>query len=225
MLACSNRQSKRCVGRGDPIDPCGFSLLGQIVSGTRASARRRMRWHCPASLLGWTSCSWWGERKALRAPVVSWEQEKHGKVLGTITDTRESERKAVEQRWPQVPHHVCQFPALRDASNAACEADKQGKTARRKPLQPKVRAVRTQSKKRLPMVSPDEATQLAVLDDDAAGVLTGLNTDGLQPCKDATVEASTMGEEIDASLAQLRTKGAREPAVCAQAGTPPDHRC
>ena len=46
-----------------------------------------------------------------------------------------------------------------------------------------------------------------MLDDYASGVLTALNTDGLQPFKYATVEASQMLEEIEASLRQLLKKG------------------
>src|SRR5207245_7135711 len=76
--------------------------------------------------------------KALLAPVVALKVP----VLGTITDAQESELLAVEQLWPEVPHQVCQFHALRDASKSAFEADKQVKTAIRKQLQPKVRAVR-----------------------------------------------------------------------------------
>jgi hypothetical protein len=141
--------------------------------------------------------------KALLAPVVALD----ARVLGTITDAQESELKAVEDLWPQVPHQVCQFHALRDASKAAYETDKQVKTAMRKRLQPKVRALRKQIKKRLSTASPDEARQLAVLDDYATGVLTALNTDGLQPFKYATVEASKMLDEIEASLKQLEKKG------------------
>src|SRR5437879_13676764 len=76
------------------------------------------------------------------------------KVLGTITDAQESELMSVEQLWPEVPHQVCQFHALRDASQSAFEADKQVKTAMRKKLQPKVRAVRKQLKQQIPTASP-----------------------------------------------------------------------
>jgi len=147
--------------------------------------------------------------KALLAPVVALGVERKVKVLGTITDAQESELKAVEALWPEVPHQVCQFHALRDASKSAYERDKQVKTAMRKQLQPKVRAVRKQIKKRLPTASPDEAKQLAVLDDYATGVLTGLNIDGLQPFKYATVEATALLDEIEASLEQLSKKGGR----------------
>src|SRR6266852_3146010 len=69
--------------------------------------------------------------KALLAPVVALEVERKVKVLGTITDAQESELKAVEDLWPKVPHQVCQFHALRDASKSAYETDKQVKTAMR----------------------------------------------------------------------------------------------
>jgi hypothetical protein len=53
--------------------------------------------------------------KTLLAPVVALGV----KVLGTITDAQESELLAVKELWPQVPHQVCQFHALRDAAKSA----------------------------------------------------------------------------------------------------------
>src|SRR6266566_7656389 len=143
--------------------------------------------------------------KALLASVVALGV----KVLGTITDAQESELLAVQELWPDVPHQVCQFHVLRDASKTAFEADKALKTAMRKRLQPKVREVRKQIKKLLTTASSDEAKQLAVLDEYAVGIVTALNTDGLQPFKYATVEASQMLEQIEASLQQLCKKGGR----------------
>lgn len=78
--------------------------------------------------------------KNLLAPVMALDV----KVLGTITDAQESEVLAVEQLWPKVPHQVCQFHALRDASKPAFEADRKVKTALRKLMQPKIRAVSKQ---------------------------------------------------------------------------------
>src|SRR5947199_1562888 len=94
--------------------------------------------------------------KTLLSPVVALGV----KVLGTISDAQESELKAVEELWPQVPHQVCQFHVLRDASKTAFEADKALKTAMRKALQPKVRALRKQLKRDIPQGSADEANQL-----------------------------------------------------------------
>ena len=70
-----------------------------------------------------------------------------------------------------------------------------------------MREVRKQIKKHLASASPQEAKQLAVLDDYATGIVTALNTDGLQPFKYATVEESAMLEEIEASLRHLLKKG------------------
>jgi hypothetical protein len=69
--------------------------------------------------------------------------------------------------------------------------------------------VRKQIKKYLLTASAQEAEQLRVLDDYATGILTALNTDGLQPFKYATVEASQILEEIEASLQQVLKKGGR----------------
>ena len=141
--------------------------------------------------------------KALLAPVVALGV----KVLGTMSDAKARELKAVEDLWPEVPHQVCQFHVLRDASQRAFDADKAVKTAMRKKLQPKVRAVRKQLKKQVPTSSPEEAKQLAVLDEYASGMLTALNTDGLQPFTYATVEAAPALDEVEASLQQLEKRG------------------
>jgi hypothetical protein len=141
--------------------------------------------------------------KALLSPVAALDV----KVLGTITDAQESELLAVEQLWPQVPHQACQFHALRDASHPAFEADKKVKTAMRKRLQPKVREVRKQLKQQMPQASAKEAEQLAALDDYASGILTALNTDGVQPFKYAAVEAGQALDEVEASLQRLPKKG------------------
>jgi hypothetical protein len=143
--------------------------------------------------------------KALLAPVVALGV----KVLGTITDAKVRELLAVKELWPQVPHQVCQFHAVRDASQGAFQADKQVKTTMRKQMQPKVREVRKQLKKQIPKASPKEAEQLAVLDDYASGILTALNTDGRQPFNYATVEATQALDEVEASLQRLGKKGLR----------------
>src|SRR5437764_12350081 len=144
--------------------------------------------------------------KALLAPVVALEVERKVKVLGTITDAQESELKAVEELWPEVPHQVCQFHALRDAAQGAFEADKKVKTAIRKQLQPKLRAVRKQLKKQIPQAQPEEAEQLAAPDDYAAGLVSAPNTDGPQPITYAAVEAAQALDEVEASLERLGKK-------------------
>lgn len=141
--------------------------------------------------------------KGLLAPVATLPV----KVLGTITDAQESELLAVEQLWPEVPHQVCQFHVLRDASKAAFEEDRKVKTAIRKQLQPKVRDLRRQLKRDLPQVSSAEADQLCVLDDYASGVLSTLNRDGLAPLNFAAVQIGEDLDAVDASLQRLVKKG------------------
>jgi hypothetical protein len=143
--------------------------------------------------------------KALLEPVAALELT----VLGTITDAQESELLAVEQLWPDVPHQVCQFHVLRDASKSAFEEDRSTKTALRKHLQTKVRVVRKQLKKQITEAPPDEAEQLSVLEDYAAGIITALNRDGTAPFDFATVRITEDLNELEASLLRLEKRGAR----------------
>src|SRR5436309_13504124 len=141
--------------------------------------------------------------KALLAPVVALEV----KVLGTITDAQESELMAVEQLWPEVPHQVCQFHALRDASKPAFEADRKVKTAMRKQLQRKVKVVHQQLSRDIPKAAAAEAEQMSVLADYATGVLSALNRDGTAPFDFAAVQAGEDLDEVAQSLERLAKKG------------------
>lgn len=141
--------------------------------------------------------------KALLSPVVALGV----KVLGTITDAQESELRAVEQLWPAVPHQVCQFHILREASRPSFEVDRKLKTTMRKRLQPKVREVRKQLKRDLLEAEPEAAAQLAILDDYALGTQTALNRDGTLPFDYPAVQAGEDLNEVAASLARLEKKG------------------
>src|SRR5947209_3464775 len=143
--------------------------------------------------------------KALLAPVATLGV----KVLGTITDAQESELLAVEQLWPKVPHQVCQFHALRDAIQPAYEADRKVKTAMRKQMQRKTKAVRKQLKRRQPQASAPEAEHLGVLDDYALGAVSALNRDGLAPFDFAAVQAGEELDDVAASLDRLEKRGER----------------
>jgi hypothetical protein len=141
--------------------------------------------------------------KALLAPVVALKVP----VLGTITDAQESELMAVEQLWPKVPHQVCQFHALRDASKQAYEQDRKVKTAMRKQLRPKVKTVRKQRQGLMHDAEPAEAEQLSVLDGYAAGILSALNRDGTAPLDFAAVQTAKDLDAVEASLQRLAKKG------------------
>ena len=141
--------------------------------------------------------------KALLAPIAGLDV----KVLGTITDAQESELMAVEQLWPEVPHQVCQFHALREASKPAIEADRKVKTAMRKQLQRKIKVVHQQLSRDIPKASAAEAEQLSVLADYATGVLSALNRDGTAPFDFAAVHAGEDLDEVAQSLERLAKKG------------------
>lgn len=105
----------------------------------------------------------------------------------------------------------------------AFEAEKQATTALRTHRYPKVREGRTPIKKHRSTASLPEATPLAVLDDSATGIMTALTTDGLQPFPDATVQATAMLDEIEASLAGLAKKGVSQPTMCPASGASSGH--
>jgi hypothetical protein len=131
------------------------------------------------------------------------------KVLGTITDAQESELRAVEQLWPDVPHQVCQFHVLREASRPAFEVDRKLKTTLRKRVGEKVRVVRRQLRHDLQHAEASEAEQLEALDEYALGMQTALNRDGILPFEYPGIQA---GEDLDAlaeSLQRLEKKGAQ----------------
>lgn len=113
----------------------------------------------------------------------------------------------MKQRWPNVPHQVCQFHALREASRPAFEADRAVKTALRKHIQRKIKAVRKQLKEQIPAAPPAEAAQLAVVDDYALGVLTAINVDGTLPFDYPAVAAGQALDEVATSLQRLEKRG------------------
>lgn len=143
--------------------------------------------------------------KQILAPVKALEVP----VLGAISDAQESLLMAIEHLWPGVPHQLCQFHALREASRPAYEVDRKLKTAMRKSLQPKIKQVRKQLARERKQAPPVEAEQLAVLDDYALGVQTALNFDGLLPFDYPAVAAGEALDEVASSLENLEKKGHR----------------
>src|SRR5947208_4161259 len=130
-------------------------------------------------------------------------------VLGTISDAQESLLQALEQLWPEVPHQMCQFHALQDASRPAYEVDRKLKTAMRKRLQPRLKDVRQQIERRSKQASPAEAEQLAVLNDYALGLQTALHFDGTLPFDYPAVAAAEALDDVASSLERLGKKGGR----------------
>src|SRR2546429_7841 len=130
-------------------------------------------------------------------------------VLGTISDAQESLLQALEQLWPEVPHQMCQFHALQDASRPAYEVDRKLKTAMRKRLQPRLKDVRQQIERRSKQAFPAEAEQLAVLNDYALGLQAALHFDGTLPFDYPAVAAAEAMDDVASSLEHLQKKGDR----------------
>lgn len=143
--------------------------------------------------------------KQILAPVAELEVS----VLGTISDAQESEMKALQELWPDVPHQVCQFHVLREASRPAYEEDRKIQTAMRKSMQPKVNSIRKQIKGHIKKEQKTEAEieQLDILGDYALGIQTALNMDGTLPFKYAGLAAKEVLEDIATSLNGLEEKG------------------
>ena len=135
--------------------------------------------------------------KALLTPVTTLGV----KVLGTITDAQESELHAVEQLWPDVPHQVCQFHVLREASRPAFEVDRKLKTTLRKRVGDKAWVFRRRLRHDLQHAEAAEAEQLEVLDEYALGMQSALNRDGILPFEYPGIQA---GEDLDASASSLQ---------------------
>lgn len=129
-------------------------------------------------------------------------------VLGIISEAQESELLAVAQLWPEVPHQLCQFHALREAGRPAYEADREMKTAMRKLMGRKIRDFRGRVEKAAQQAGKAEAEQLAVLGDYAAAVPAALNLDGKQPFDYAGIAASEALNEVQSSLKALEKRGA-----------------
>jgi Transposase len=134
-------------------------------------------------------------------------------VLGAISDAQESILQAVASLWPAIPHQVCHFHYLREASRPIYEVDRALRKTIRKAIQQPVRDVRGQLLRQRAKLEVDAAepastaTQLQLLDDYALAVQTAVNLDGQQPFRYASLAVDDALSAIGASLARLQ-KGA-----------------
>ena len=147
--------------------------------------------------------------KRLLAPVVALDLP----VLGAISDAQESLCQAIAALWPDVPHQLCQFHYLREASRPSYDLDRGLRKQIRKAIQQSVRATRDQLERQAAARAETEgaeAEQLAVLSDYALAVQTALNLDGQQPFKYASLAVDDALTDIAASLEELEKKGAHE---------------
>jgi hypothetical protein len=151
--------------------------------------------------------------KQVLSPVVNLGMP----VLGVISDAQHSERLAVAQLWPEVPHQTCQFHYLREASQPIYDVDRSMRTAMRKTIGNRLKKTRNQMGQQLrkeqeqaALAKPGEQEQLQVLADYALGINTALNLEGTQPFEYPGIAAFDALEEIEQSLRQLEKKGTPE---------------
>ena len=71
--------------------------------------------------------------KQILAPVVALNVP----ILGVISDAQPTELQAVAELWPDAPHQICQFHALREAGRLIYNADHRVKTDMRIRMQQK----------------------------------------------------------------------------------------
>ncbi|MFV9507611.1 MAG: transposase [Oscillochloridaceae bacterium umkhey_bin13] len=134
-------------------------------------------------------------------------------VIGAVSDAQDSLLQAIAALWPDIPHQVCQFHYLREATRPMFDVDRKVRKQIRKAIQQDVRAVRhqidTQTAKLDPQNADDQRTaaQLQILDDYALAAQTALNVDALQPLQYASPVVNTALAAITTSLEGLK-KGA-----------------
>jgi hypothetical protein len=128
-------------------------------------------------------------------------------VLGAGSAAQESIQLAIAELWPAIPHQLCQFHVLREASRPIYEQDRKLKVEMRKPIQERVRKVRKQLEQPRQTTTGPEAEQLAVLADYALGIQTAINLEGKQPFDYAGIAVSNALTAIQRSLEEVEKRG------------------
>lgn len=148
--------------------------------------------------------------KALLRPVV----ELGVPVLAAISDAQRSLSGAIKALWPKVPHQLCQFHYLREASKLMYELDRSTRTSMRKTMQRPVRDTRDQLAHHLQAGAGSsrakqerEQEHLQVLADYTLAIGTALNLEGRAPLEYPGIQAYDALADIDASLSELAKKG------------------
>jgi hypothetical protein len=148
--------------------------------------------------------------KVLLAPVVALQVP----VLGVISDAQPTELQAVAEVWPEVPHQICQFHALRDAGRLIYNADHRVKTELRIRIQEKVHQFRQDLHKRLrnataqPEHDAPEIAQFRLLETYAAIIEGTLNPEYHPPFAFGGLALQDALIQIQGSLERLAKKGA-----------------
>lgn len=147
--------------------------------------------------------------KELLAPVVALKLA----VIGAISDAQPTELQAVAELWPNIPHQICQFHAIREAGRLIYNADHRVKTDMRISLQEKTHAYRHDLHKRLRQAEErkeekeQEIKQLQILEEYAATVEGALNLESQAPFQYGGLAMQEALAKIQASLEKLEKGG------------------
>ena len=133
-------------------------------------------------------------------------------MIGVISDAQPTELQAVADLWPQAPHQICQFHAIREAGRLIYNADHRVKTDMRIRMQQKTHEYRQNMHKRLKEAeekkeeNQQELEQFHILEEYAAMVEGALNLDSLTPFQYGGLAMQEALTKIQTSLAKLEKK-------------------
>jgi hypothetical protein len=154
--------------------------------------------------------------KQVLAPVVALDLP----IMGVISDAQSTELQAVAELWPETPHQICQFHALREAGRLIYVLDHRVKTEMRIRMQQKTHEYRQDLHKRMRQtkaskeVNEEEEAQLAVLEDYAAMVEGALNMESLPPFGYGGLAMQDGLTQIQSSLTSLEKKRGSVTELC-----------
>ncbi len=136
-------------------------------------------------------------------------------VIGVISDAQPTELQAVAELWPEAPHQICQFHAIREAGRLIYTADHRVKTDMRIRMQQNTHEYRHNLHKRQWEAREEteeqkqEGAQLEVLEEYAAMVEGALNVERSPPFKYGGLAMQEGLTHIQTSLEKLEKKGER----------------
>lgn len=120
-------------------------------------------------------------------------------IAGVVSDGQQSVRRAVAKALPGVPHQLCHFHYLREASLPIYEADRHAK----KELKKRVRGIRVLERQ---VESRDDA-EAKVVRGYCAAVRSALTDDGRPPLRASGLVLHERLSAIEHSLAEAEKKG------------------
>ncbi len=149
--------------------------------------------------------------KQLLAPVIALKVP----VIGVISDAQPTELQAVAELWPETPHQICQFHAIREAGRLIYNADHRVKTDMRIRMQGKTHAYRHDLHQRLREAEESKEEheqaihQLQILEEYAATVEGAFNLESQAPFQYGGLAMQEALTQIQASLEKLEKRGER----------------